>query len=276
MLMKLLIILLAIIGVFLIWFYSHSPSNERNWSEDQKILPDAEFSADRSEVHMKNIRNFEYRTESDYDINHYDKTFKIDQLNSIDFVVTPFSNWKGVAHTMLSFGFDTDGDKISDDYISISVEIRKEVGEEFSPTLGLFRQFELMYVIADERDVIGIRTHFRKNDVHVYPMVSSKEGAKNLFINMLEKVHHLNETPEFYNSITATCNTRIIAHVNRVAPKHIPWSWKWYFPGYSDELAYKVGLINTDLSFKDAREKFKINSKEVSYNDEDFSTKIRK
>ena len=110
-------------------------------------------------MHVRNIRNTTYRSTTDYTPAYYDKTFDLDKLTSVWYIVEPFSNWKGAAHTFLSFGFE------DDEYLAISVEIRKEEGEGFSAFKGLFKQYEVIYVIADERDVITVRTNHRRDDV---------------------------------------------------------------------------------------------------------------
>ena len=133
-----------------------------------------------------------------------------------------------------------------------------------------------MYVIADEKDVIKLRTNFRKDDVYLYPIKTSKEKIQELFLDMIAKTNELKENPEFYNTLTSTCTTNIVTHVNKIIENPIGFSYKILLPGFSDELALEHGLIDTNLSLEEAREKFQINDLAEKYgNAPDFSVKIR-
>ncbi len=267
---KLLITILVLIMLLLLatWFLLKQPTNDRDWAIDQQKLSYAEI--DGSLIAIKNIRNINYRTTTDFDLNYYDKTFDLDKIQTVDYLVEPFEDWRGPAHTLLTFGFE------NDQYISISVEIRKEKGEEFSPLKGLLREYELMYVIADEKDVIKLRTNYRKDDVYLYPIKAPKQKLQALFLDMINRTNDLKEKPEFYNTLTSTCTTNIVDHVNKIASSPIGFSYKVLLPGYSDELAYSQDLIDTDLSLEEARKKFQINQLAEKYGDAlDFSTKIR-
>lgn len=265
---KFIVILILLIGILLIFWLSIKPSNDRDWSLDQSVLPYAEIDGDL--VNIYNIRNFTYESTTSYTPNYYDATFNINDIRSIDYVVEPFSDWEGSAHTFLTFGF------ADDRYVSISVEIRKEKGESFSALKGLFKQYELMYVIGDERDLIKLRSNYRKDQVYLYPIKTSHERMKELFLGMIEEANHLKDNPKFYNTLTATCTTEIVKHVNKISPNRVPFSYKILFPGYSDRLVYDLGLIDTDLSFEETRSKYLINDKAFEYADaEDFSIKIR-
>lgn len=250
-----------------VWF-SIRPSNNRDWTEDQKVLATAEF--DGNLVHIKNIRNFTYRSTDDYTPGYYDKTFDISKLKKVSYVVEPFSNFGGSAHTFATFEFE------GPEFLSISVEIRKEKGESFSAVKGLFKQYELMYVVADENDAIKLRSNYRNDDVFLYPINTTPEKVQNMFVDMLNRVNELAEKPEFYNTLTDTCTTNIVRHVNAIAPGRIPLDPRILLPGYSDKFAYDLGLIDTDLSFEEARAKFRINERAHTYADApDFSVKIR-
>jgi len=259
------------IGVFVIivlFLFLVRPSNDRNWNTDQAVLPEAFFNGDFVEI--KNIRNFKYRSTTDYDVDYYDKTFDLNDLETVWYVVEPFSDFAGSAHTFLSFGF------ADNEYLSVSVEIRKEKEETFSALKGLFRNYEIMYVIADEKDAIKLRSNYRKDKVYLYPVQVSEEKRRELFVGMLERANDLKEKPEFYNTITNTCTTNIVSHVNYITPDRVPFSFKVLLPGYSDKLAYDLGLIPTDESFEEVRAKHLINDKAEKYGeDPDFSIKIR-
>ena len=251
------------------WWLLNRPSNDRNWSPDQAVLAEAVFDGDR--VTIKNIRDCRYESVSEYTVEHYDGTFDLERLVSVDFFVEPFARWRGPAHTFLSFGFD-DGR-----YVAISVEVRRERGEEFGVFRGVTRQFELMYVVASERDLVGLRTNFRRNSVYRYPIKASPERVRAAFISMLNRGNRLREHPEFYNAVTNNCATNIIGHLNEVADQGVPW-WnpRVLFPGYSDRLAYNLDLIDTELPFDEIRERFEISDRARQFGDDpEFSRRIR-
>lgn len=259
-----LLVLAYIALIFLV-----RPSLNRDWSHDEAVLARAEISGNT--VHITNIRNINYRTTSDYDVNYYDKIFDLNKIQSVWYMVEPFSGYgAGAAHTLVSFGFE------GGNYVAISAEIRKEEGESFSAIKGFLRQYELIYVVADEQDVIKLRSNYRKDDVFLYPVQTSKEKMQKLFISMLTRANKLATEPEFYNTLTNTCTTNIVAHVNEIVPGRIPFSYKVLMPGYSDELARQVGLIDNTLSIEELRAKYRINDRALMYaNDPLFSERIR-
>lgn len=266
--MRIAHIIYVLFIMFLIWFFAHAPSNERDWTPDQSVMPYAKIEGDL--VHVYNIRNFTYTSTTDYTINYYDKTYDLSKLDSIWYIVEPFGSWTGPAHTFISFGF-------GDEYVAISVEIRKEKGEKFSAIKGLFRQYELMYVIGDERDLIKLRSNYRKDTVYLYPIKAPKQKIRELFLHMIFRTNYLKDKPEFYNTFSNTCTLNIMRHINNVVPGYVPMNWKIFFPAYSDEYAYELGLIPNGIPFEKIREKYKINEKAELYADDpEFSIKIRK
>ncbi|MBL9094104.1 MAG: DUF4105 domain-containing protein [Planctomycetaceae bacterium] len=235
------------------------------------MLPEIEYSDDDRHVTVRNIRSCAYRTADDYDVRHYDKTFDLADLRTVDFIRVPFPEQPDLAHVMLSFGF---ADK---DYLGVSVEIRKEVGETFNPALASANQYELMYVLGDERDLIGLRTNYRLNDVYLYPTNASPADVRKLFDDVAKRVNKLRTQPEFYNTISNNCTTNIVRHVNALAPGRIPYDYKVLLPGYSDKLAYDLGLLKTQLSFEETRRAARIT--DVAYRERespDFSQAIRR
>jgi hypothetical protein len=244
------------------------PSNDRLWSADQAVLPYAEIDGNRVTIH--NIRNCKYRSETDYTVEHYDRTFDLSELETVDFIVVPFAEAPQLAHTMLSFGFG------GRDYLACSVEIRKEMGETYSPIKGMLRQYELMYVLGDERDLVLLRTNHRLSEVYLYRSRATPQQARDLFLDVLARVNKLYEQPEFYNALTNNCTTNIVQHVNRLAPGRVPYGLAVLLPGYSDRYAYDLGLLDTDASFEETRARAKINMAAWLYRDApDFSVRIR-
>lgn len=267
---KILLILIICISIsYFVFSLIVRPSVNRDWNIDQKVMPEVTFNDDI--ISIKNIRNIKYRSTTDYDVRYYDKTFDLNKLNSVWYMVEPFTgHGAGAAHTLLSFGFE------NGDYVSISVEIRKEKGESFGAVKGILRQYELMYVIADENDVIKLRSNFRKDEVFLYPVKTSRENMRKLFVSMLNRSNKLAKEPEFYNTLTSTCTTNIVSHINEIVPGRIPFSFKVLMPAYSDELAYRLGLIDNTIPFEQLRNKYHINERAMKYADDPmFSKKIR-
>ncbi|MBN1909920.1 MAG: DUF4105 domain-containing protein [Pirellulales bacterium] len=244
------------------------PSNDRDWNADQAVLPTAEFQG--NQVTIRRIRNFRYHADGGHAPGYYDKTFDLDRIRSVDFIVVPFPEMPNLAHTMLSFGFD------DDQYVAVSVEIRKEKGETYDPIKGMLNQYELMYVVADERDVIQLRTHQWHNDVHVYPTRATQEQIQSLFVDILNRANQLALRPEFYNTLTNNCTSNIVRHVNRLVPDRIPFDYRVLVAGKADELAYDLGLLATNSTLDQARQEARVNPLAYVYHDRpDFSARIR-
>jgi len=239
-----------------------------NWSPNQAVLPTADIKG--NEVTIRNVRNTSYRTADDYTVRHYDKTYDLDKLDSVDFIMVPFPDVPGGAHTFLSFGFD------EQDYVAISVEVRRKNGEEFSPVKALIKQPELMYVIGDERDLIQLRTIHWLSDVYMYRAQAPKERMQQLFVSMLKRANKLSTEPELYNLITNNCTTNIVRHINEVAPNEVPYTYQVLFPAYSDKLAYDLHLIKIDGNFERTKQEARINEAAYVWRESpDFSVKIR-
>ena len=262
---RVLTILILFLAAFFVAIHLFiRPSNDRDWSPDQSILPYAEFNGPYVTVH--NIRNFRYQSTTQWTPAWYDKTFDLRQLDSAWFIVEPFGETHGVAHTFVSFGF---ADR---DFLAVSVEIRKEKGETFSALRGLLRQYELMYVAGDERDLIALRALYRKDHVYLYPVKTTPERMRKMFVDMMRRANELRSKPEFYNTLTNNCTTNIVKQVNAVVPHRVPFSLAVLLPGYSDRYAYKLGLIDTTLPFEEARRRFEIPRIPV---DDEYSVRIR-
>jgi hypothetical protein len=249
-------------------FFLRKPSNYRDWSADQAILPRADVKGDR--VRLFDIRNCSYTSPKDFVVRHYDKTFDLARIESVFFIVEPFLPRLGLAHTFLSFGFE------GPEYIAISVEIRKCKGQQFSALKGLMRNYEIMYVIGDEKDLVKLRTSFRRDAVYLYPARAPRDKVRQLFLSMIRRANDLYQHPEFYNTLTNTCTTNIVRHINLIAPNRVPFHLGINLPAFSDRLAHRLGLIDTDLPFEAAQRRFFINERALRYADHpDFSAKIR-
>ncbi len=251
----------------LVLFLFATPSNTRDWSPDQAVLPRVSVQGDI--IRIENIRNFHYASTTSYLPQYYTRQFSLDEIVSVDFMVEPFGNM-GAAHTLLSFGLQ-DGS-----YLAISVEIRKEIGETFSPLRGLLRRYELMYVIGDEHDLLDLRANHRKHPVYLYPVEASPEAVQKLFLDMLTRSSKLSETPEFYNTLTNNCIINIVRHITTLNLTEVPWDPTFIFPAHADAYAQELGLIAPDMTIEEAREKYRINERALEYqNDPEFSKRIR-
>ncbi len=265
-------IIIVSISLFL-YAFIQVPSTNRDWSLDQKIL--AEIKVSENLVYIKNVRNFKYKSTSDYQVWYYNKNYNLDEIKSVDYIIEPFSIYDWPAHTMLSFGFTNWS------YLVISAEIRKEKWESFSAFLWLLNKYEMVYIIWDEKDLIKLRANYRKDQVFLYPIKTEKENIKKLFISALQRANKLSIEPEFYNTLTNTCTTSILDQVNSIRKANnkdkIAWSKQVFLPSHSDEIIYDLWLINTTLPLVEARSYYNINELSEKYADsEDYSKLIRK
>lgn len=248
------------------------PSLERNWTEDNARMPHASFDGGIATV--RNVRAFEWRTTSEFAPRWEERRYDLSRLESVWFLVEPFGDVRGPAHTFLSFGFaDSTG---GTDYVAISAELRKERGETYHPVRGLFREYELTYVVGDERDLVRLRSNVRRDSVFLYRVATTPEQGRALFRAMLERASALGTAPEFYNTLTSSCTTNIVDHVNAIAPNKVPFSYKVLLPAFADELAYELGLLDTSRPFAELRRDALINPRALAASDApDFSTRIR-
>lgn len=256
----------ALFGVVLIWWLRIPPSNDRDWQADVARLPKATF--DHDIVRIDNIRNFDYHSSDDYTEHWESRTYDLDQIVGVDLFLS-FWGPKLIAHTIASWEF-ADGR-----HLAISIETRKEQGEQYSAVRGLFRQFELYYVVADERDLIGLRTSYRGERVFLYHIRTTPATARALLVDYLASVNKLAQQPQWYNALTENCTTKIHYHYNDVASAKA-FSWKILLNGYFDELLYDNGQIDTSLPLAELRSRSDITERaKAAADDPEFSARIR-
>lgn len=259
----------AVFLLWVVWWSTIQPSNNRDWQTEVAVLPYATIDGDLLTMH--NIRNFDYRSETDFTPAYYDKTFDLRQLDSVDVLA---AYWMGpeIAHIMLSFGF------AGRDYVAVSIETRKERSEAYSTVKGFFRQYELFYVVADERDVIRVRTNYRKDppeDVYLFRAIGPVENARRLFMDYVREINSLKEGAEWYNTLTTNCTTNIFMHT-RVNPGHMNFNWKLLLSGYTPAYAYEQGRLDTSLPFEELKKRSRINdAAQAADKAPDFSQRIR-
>jgi hypothetical protein len=250
------------------WWMAIPASNDRAWQPDVAVLPYADVDGTRVTLH--NIRNLHYRTETDFDLRYYDKTFDLERLDGVDLIAV---YWMGdaIAHIMVSFGFG------GRDFVTFSIETRKEQGEGYSTLKGFFKQYELIYIVGDERDLIRVRTDFRNppEDVYLYRLRMPPERARRLFLSYVQKINQLRQSPEWYNTATTNCTTNVVWHV-QAAGGLARYNWRVLLSGYAPQYAYRLGALDTRLPFEELRRRSTINPKARAAGDaQDFSVRIR-
>jgi len=257
---------LCLFALLVAWWLSIPPSNNRAWQPDVAVLPWATITGNKVTVHR--IRNCDYRSETDYTCSYYDRTFDLDKLKSVDGFLVYWGS-PLIAHTMLSFGFEGQGQ------VCFSIETRKEKGEEYSAVKGFFKQYELTYIVADERDVVRLRTNYRKEDVYLYRLKADPALVRTVFLDYLRQVNRLHDRPEWYNALTSNCTTNIRGHTAPYTGK-TKLDWRIIVNGFIDEMMYERGTVNTSLPFAELKKRSYINARaRLADRDEDFSRRIR-
>lgn len=250
-----------------------APSNVRSWEADQAVLPFCEFRG--SQIIAHNVRYCRYFDQDTFVVDYQDRTYDLSQLQAVDFFMVPFDNMPRLAHTMLSFEFaQPDGPP---EYLAVSIEIRKEQGETYAAWKGSARQYELMYVLADERDVVQLRTNHRGEAVYRYRTTATPEQARMLLVDVLARTNELASRPEFYDTLANNCTTNVVRHINRLHPNRVKYDYRVLLPGYSDKLAYDEGLIVRQGSFDQTKARAYINVRALAAaGRDDFSQAIRR
>jgi Domain of unknown function (DUF4105) len=259
-------VIALLFGGVLTWWLTLSPTNDSDWQPDVAQKAWADIQGD--EVMFHNVRNCDYRTETDYTPHWETRTVRISQITGIDLAINFWgSPW--IAHPIVSFQF-ADAPPLC-----FSIEIRKKVGQSYSTIGGLYRQFELIYIVADERDVIRLRTNYRKEDVYLYRTTVSRARARERFFEYIHSLNALRNKPRWYNAITTNCTTSIRAQHPR--NERVPWDWRILLSGKGDELMYERHVIVTGgLPFAELKTRSLIDTRARAANDSpDFSNLIR-
>ncbi len=248
------------------WWLGIEARNDREWLPSVARPPAASLDGDI--LTLENVRNFHYRSEFDFDEIWETREYDLSNIRGLDLFL---SYWGSpmIAHTIASWEFE-DGQ-----HLAISIETRKEVGESFSAILGFFRQYELYYVAADERDVIGVRASHTGEDLYLYHLGTPIPVARAILEDYLKSMNELVDEPTWYNAFTTNCTTTIRQHTKHVAANN-PLSWKILINGYIDELGYDRGTIDTSLPFEELRRRSEITEKAKAAGiDPEFSALIR-
>lgn len=265
-----LIFLLVWLTLWLAWWLSQKPSNLRDWLPAESVLPEVSISG--NVISIKNIRNHIWKSEKDFTPWYYNTTYNLNDIESVQYLIIPFTDKDGPAHTMLSFSFSWG------QHVVISAEVRKEQWESFDALKGIMNQYEMMYVIGSEEDLIKLRTNFRKNEVYMYPIKVDKEKIQWLFRAMVLRADKLSKEPEFYNTLWNNCATSILSHANALRMEKLEGGTYIFLPSHSDTIVYNAWLIDTDLSLNEARSYYRIDklARDNTVSWETFSQQIRK
>lgn len=269
-------IILGLFGIIVVCFFFRMVRPvplSGDWQEHLAVLSVAEFDGDK--VTVRNVRNFRYYPEEkDMHAGYYDRIYDLSGIKKVWYVAEPFNENELAAHTFVSFEFN------NGDFLSISIEARKTKDQTYSIWKGFLGTYPLVYIAADERDVVLLRANLRKDKVYVYPVKLAKsENARYLLVDMLTRMNELITTkPTWYNTLFANCTSSIVGHINKLSPGRISiFSWQLWLTASADELALKHGLLDTDLPIEEARKKYSINEVSLRVGDvPSYSTEIRK
>ncbi len=248
-------IALGVMAVIIIWFLLIPASNDRDWQPSFSRNPRAEFDKD-DKVTIYNIRDFEYRTEKDFDVHYIDGTYDLDELNTMDYVQVHWDGMKAIAHSMLSFGFK-DGR-----HIVVSVETRLDKNDIQGALPGLYKNFELLMILGTERDILGLRTNYRHEQVYLYPTQCTDAEIKVVFLDILRRVNELNEHPKFYNTISHNCFSSLMPSLKLIRPK-MKFDVPLLLNGFTDRKAFEYELSQGAIkgSFEEFRQQHYVNPK---------------
>jgi hypothetical protein len=255
------------IALLAAWWLTIRPSNTRDWQPEVAEAPYVEIDGDR--IVMHNFRNFDYFSKTDFRPRWETRTVQLSNLRAVDFF-TNFWGPKLICHTFLSFDFGPDG------YVCISIETRMAKGQTYSAIAGLYRQFELYYVIGDERDIVRVRTNYRLEDVYLYRVIAATpEEARALFLDYVKSANELHARPQWYNELTSNCTTNVRVHVKHIGAAR-PWDWQLLVNGFIAEHVYELGEIDTSLPFAELKRLSHINDRaRAADRDPAFSSRIR-
>ncbi len=260
-----LAIWLGLLVITIAWWFSLRPRSDGDWAVGMEVLPRAEVAGDT--LHVRQFRNFSYSESGEPVIRYEERTYDLAKLLSLDYFL---AHWSGpvVAHTLVSFGFD-DGQ-----FLCVSVEARRQRWQSYSPLRGLFRSYELMFVLGDERDIVRLRTNVRRERVYMYRMRMTPQHLRRLLLDYVSRIEMLAAQPHWYNSLTSNCTTNLF--YNRHA--NAPWWLKpnIFLNGFSARAMYRLGFLDDSLPYKELQARCSIRERALAAGDaENFSQKIR-
>lgn len=257
----------------LFWWQMLQPTNEKEWAADVARIAHGEITGERLLLH--NVRNFRYyRNEPTTDEWQEEerwesREYNLDEIQGLDLFLSYWAS-EHIAHVIMSWDFG------EDKHLAISIETRKDIHQEYSALQGFFKQFELSYVAADEKDLIRLRTNFRKERVYAYRLLVSKEKARALLEAYLTEMNAMVSTPKFYDALTHNCTTAIFLHTKAINPDDPPpMDWRILVSGHLDELLYERDLLSQQLPFSELRKQSRIDLRMQSLGEKNFSKLLR-
>ena len=261
------VVFLGLLG----WWHGLKPSHQRDWIPELARLP--EITRDGDILTVANLRDFRWRTEQDYDPRWESRRYDLSKLTGADLFL---SYWSGetIAHLLLSFTFSDSTP------LTISIEIRREKGEEYSALAGFFRSYEMAYVAADERDLIGLRTHARKEDTRLFRLAATPQQARDVLLAYVADINRLAKEPRWYNTLTTNCTTVVYELVSSVAPQwtfSLPLDPRVLLSGYLPGYLRDIGAVRRDMPLASLVQRGRIGeaARKLALDDPDFSAKIR-
>ncbi len=260
--------LLSLLGfvAVVIWFSTIQPKAGGQYPPEL-TMPFVELKGDVVRIH--NVRYCTYRTAKDFDVHYEKRSYRLNDLETLDLLVN-YWGMKAIAHTFLSFGF-SDGQ-----YVSVSVEIRPEVGKTYDMLQGFFKQYQLIYVWADERDLIGLRTNYKKEEVYLYRVDLSRENIRKMFMSMIKATNDIYNKPQFYNTLTQSCTNTLANHVIDAKIAKIPFWKRRILTGTVDRRLYEAGFLDQSLPFAQLRQRAHIDARaQAAGQGPQFSARIR-
>jgi len=261
--------------IFGIWLFSQKASHDRMWEVGQERL--AHFVFDGDNFKVENYRNFDWRKDENgkaqltlngcsvddelakKGICYEERSYKLSDIETVNVIISHFDDYEGMAHIFISFVIK-EGENIV-----MSMETRRELGEDFSPWLGMLRQFEIVYVVGSESDIIGLRTRVRGERVYVYPTIATPEKAQQLFLTLAKEINSIYDEPKMYHTLTSNCTNEIIKRVEEISTLDFPLTWKTIFPGFFDEILYEMKVIPSDKPFEEIKRQYKIDNTTAEY-----------
>ena len=251
-----------------VWFARLQPEDIGGWETEYARMP--RVTRDGNLVHVTDVRDFRYLTVEDVVPAYYDATYDLDRLTGVDLIC---SYWAGrhIAHVFLSFAF------LDGRHVAVSVETRRRRNQAYSTVAGFFRHYQLIFVVADERDLIGVRTDTRREDVYLYRLRTTPEERRRLFGGYMDRVAKLSEQPEFYHTVFNNCTSNIVSVIDGGLPKdqQLGMDWRLLFSGHADEFAYSIGRLKTRLPFAELKRASRIARPDGATIDESYSASIR-
>lgn len=230
-------------GILGAWWRHIVPTNDRPWADDVAKITSGTIEGDR--VTLRNVRNFDWRSNDDYTQRWETRVYELNRLNSVDMIMSYWDGWV-IAHMLISFGFD-DGQ-----HVAFSVEVRRQKNQTYSEIGGFFKRDGLSIIAADERDVIRVRTNIRREDDYLYRIRMPLSAMRSLFLGYIEQADALLDTPRFYNTITVNCTT-LVYHMMKRIVGYLPWSYRLLFTGYLPAYVYRVGGLDQRFSLEELR-----------------------